>query len=200
MGAVIGVDIGQRREPSGLCVAEHDLRKEDGSDILHYMIRHLERLPAGTQFPKIADRVSEVASGVYRKTRERPHLLLDVTGLGSPVVDLIREASKDYGRISEVYFTHGDQCTEEMVSGRSVVRLGKAYLVSKLQTMLQTARLHLPKNEQTDILRRELMDFEIEIDEKANERYGAFRVGAHDDLVTALGMSLQDPLRKFWIR
>jgi hypothetical protein len=41
----------------------------------------------------------------------------------------------------------------------------------------------------------ELLDYEIRIDDNARERYGAFRVGTHDDLVTALGLAVQeDPL------
>jgi hypothetical protein len=35
------------------------------------------------------------------------------------------------------------------------------------------------------------LDFEIRVEENANERYGAFRVGSQDDLVTALGLAVQ---------
>ena len=38
---------------------------------------------------------------------------------------------------------------------------------------------------------RELEDYEIRVTEDANDRYGAFKVGAHDDLVTALGLAVQ---------
>lgn len=38
----------------------------------------------------------------------------------------------------------------------------------------------------------ELLEYEGRVDERANERYGAFRVGAHDDLVTALGLAVID--------
>ena len=38
----------------------------------------------------------------------------------------------------------------------------------------------------------ELLDYEIRVDQNANDRYGAFRVGTHDDLVTALGLATQD--------
>jgi hypothetical protein len=38
---------------------------------------------------------------------------------------------------------------------------------------------------------QELQDYEIRVDENANDRYGAFRVGTHDDLVTALGLAVQ---------
>ncbi len=38
------------------------------------------------------------------------------------------------------------------------------------------------------------LDYEIRVSEDANGRYGAFRVGSHDDLVTALGLAvLVDP-------
>jgi hypothetical protein len=37
----------------------------------------------------------------------------------------------------------------------------------------------------------ELLDYEIRVDENANDKYGAFRVAKHDDLVTALGLAVQ---------
>jgi hypothetical protein len=36
-----------------------------------------------------------------------------------------------------------------------------------------------------------LEDYEIRVSEDANDKYGAFRTGAHDDLVTALGLAVQ---------
>lgn len=39
----------------------------------------------------------------------------------------------------------------------------------------------------------ELQEFKINVPEDANGRYGAFRVGSHDDLVTALGMAAPIP-------
>jgi hypothetical protein len=43
------------------------------------------------------------------------------------------------------------------------------------------------------VLGQELMDYEIRVDQDANDRYGAFAVGSHDDLVTALGLAVQEP-------
>jgi len=40
-----------------------------------------------------------------------------------------------------------------------------------------------------------LIDYEIRVDENANDRYGAFKVGKHDDLVTAIGLAVQ-PVRR----
>lgn len=112
-------------------------------------------------------------------------IYMDATGVGQPVVDEMR--SRGLSPVA-VYFTHGDKRTEE---GYSTVRLGKAWLVSRLQTLLQGRRIHLPNTQETHILARELLDYEIRISEDASDRYGAFKVGTHDDLVTALGLAVQ---------
>jgi hypothetical protein len=52
--------------------------------------------------------------------------------------------------------------------------------------------LHLPLTPEAAAMREELLDYEIKVSEDANERYGAFKVGAHDDLVTALGLAVQE--------
>ncbi len=60
------------------------------------------------------------------------------------------------------------------------------------QMLLQFQRIHLPRgHREADALVQELLDYEIRVDDKANEKYGAFRVGTHDDLVTALGLAVQ---------
>ena len=47
----------------------------------------------------------------------------------------------------------------------------------------------VPRNNLGKVLKRELLDYEIRVSENANDSYGAFKVGTHDDLVTALGLS-----------
>ena len=186
MTIFIGVDIGQKRDPTAVCVAEVEPRVEGGRQEIHFVVRHLDRLPLGTPYPEIARRLGEITSRVARRSRERPVTFVDATGVGKPVVDLLRERAYDT-RIVPVYFTHGDRRTE--VGGE--IRLGKGFLVSRLQSLLQTGRVHLPQTREAQVLARELQDYEIRVDENANDRYGAFRVGTHDDLVTALGLAVQ---------
>jgi hypothetical protein len=122
----------------------------------------------------------------------------DITGVGRPVHEIIEReiaaaALPRAGltlRLEPVTFTHGDRLNRMDGGGRSV---GKAYLVSRLQSLLQTDRVKLPRTAEAEALARELLDYEIRVSEDANDRYGAFKVGAHDDLVTALGLAvLQD--------
>jgi hypothetical protein len=112
-------------------------------------------------------------------------LYVDATGVGQPVVD---EMSRRGLRPIAVYFTHGDKRTEE---GWIAVKLGKEWLVSRLQTLLQGRCIHLPNAQDTENLARELLDYEIRVSEDANDRYGAFKVVTHDDLVTALGLAVE---------
>ena len=73
--------------------------------------------------------------------------------------------------------------------------LGKALMVSRLPVLLGSDRLHLPRTPQAEILAQEFVHYEIRLPPDANDRYGAFSVGPHDDLVTALGLATQiDPV------
>ena len=191
MRVTIGVDIGQKRDPTAIAVAESDLRHVEGRQEVHFVVRYLARLPLGTPYPRIAAKVGELAAAVDRRTPNTPTLYMDATGVGQPIVDLLKERAGGV-TIKAVYFTHGDRRTAE---GARIV-LGKAYLVSRLQALLQGLRVHLPRTAEAEALARELLDYEIRVDENANDRYGAFRVGTHDDLVTALGLAVQVDFEK----
>lgn len=195
MGALIGFDIGQKRDPTAICVAEIEYREEPGlgCKARHFVIRHLERLPLGTSYPGVADRIQGIVQAIRTRQDQRSVIYLDATGVGAPIVDLLNERISRMASLRPVYFTHGDRRTEVPCGP---ITLGKALLVSCLQALLQTGRIHLPKTSEAEALARELLDYEIRVDENANDRYGAFKVGTHDDLVTALGLAAQHGLRE----
>jgi hypothetical protein len=186
MTVTIGIDIGQRKDPTALCVAEFETRDGATRPEIHYLIRHLERLPLRTPYPEIAGRLRGLCDRVGRQAAGRPTVYVDATGVGLPVVDILKGAVTE-ATVVPVFFTHGDRRAEK----DGEVGLGKAFLVSRLQALLQTGRLHLPKTAQARALAEELETYEIRISEDANDRYGAFKVGTHDDLVTALGLATQ---------
>lgn len=185
----IGLDIGQKRDPTAIAVAQIDQRQvAPRRTETHFLIRHLDRLPLRTPYPEVARRVADVS------VRARAHaddgavaVYIDATGLGQPIVDLVAEKMTPVP-VAPVYFTHGDRRTQDTEK----IILGKAWLVSRLQALLQCGRLHLPRrSSEAQTLARELEDFEIRLRDDANEREGAFRVGTQDDLVTALGLAVQ---------
>jgi hypothetical protein len=192
----IGVHFGQRREPTAICVAEIEERQVAGRYVNHFNIRRLERLPIGTPYPEVVDRVTAIVRKVRAEHDATVVLYLDATGLGGPVVDPIHRAPIT-ATVFDVYINHGDR---RLVVDQREIRLGKAYLVTRLQVLLQAGRVHLPDTEEARTLAEELMDYEVEVAPDANDRYGAFKVGSRDDLVTALGLALQeDGPERAWI-
>jgi hypothetical protein len=186
MGALIGVAMGSRRDPTGLAVVEDKWRKDDARNpVDHYLVRHLERLPPGTPYPAVARRVAEMVKRLQERGETWPDIYVDATGLGEPVVELI-ERLVGRCRLRTVYFTHGDRRSEE----GDRISLGKAYLVTRLQALLQADQLHLPRSPEAEGLAQDLREYELQLAPDANERYGAFRVGRHDDLITALGLAV----------
>ncbi len=204
----IGVDLGQRRDPTAISVVE--IVDIDGDETRwRYEARHIERLPLGTLYTAVADRVAEIERNAVQTARQRqlgrfsadPDVFLqtfiDATG-AVPALDFFRERGLD---VVPCYFTHGDRRTEGVDSeGRAQATVGKAWLVNRLQSLAQSDRLRLPPNHpEAAAMIRELQDYEIKIDQNANDRYGAFKVGSHDDLVTSLGLAVQwTPLDTRW--
>jgi hypothetical protein len=189
---LIGVDVGQRSEPLAVCVAEIKHRVGLHGTECHYLVRYLERFQAGTTYPALAARAAQMAAGVAARTAVTAYLYLDATGLGEPVVALFASRVRR-AHVKAVYFTHGDR--RERVSAKEI-RLGKAYLVSRLLTLLQLKCLHVPETPEARALAHGLRDFQIQVAEDANDRYGSFPVGPRDELVTALGLASQpEPAR-----
>jgi hypothetical protein len=186
MGVLIGVAVGHRRHPTALAVVEDERRKEGRHRSWdHYLVRHLERLPAGTPYPAAAERLAEIVAILEQRGTRSPRAYVDATGSGEPLVELIGNVVRRC-RVLGVYFTHGDRRSED----GNVIQLGKAYLVTQLKILLQTGQLHLPRTREAETLAQDLIEYEVEVSEDANDRYGAFRVGRHDDLITALGLAV----------
>ena len=199
MGSVsIGIDLGQRRDSTAICVAEEEMREEDKRRETYYQVRFLRRLPLGMAYPDQATRIAEIVDGVVARQQGYPAVYADATGVGLPVCDILRGAGI---QLTPVLFNHGDKRTVDREQGR--VSLGKAWLVSRLQALLATGRVLLPDTDEARALADELINYEIRLSEDADFKAGAFKVGTHDDLVTALGLAMQSdqPALPFaWIR
>ena len=54
------------------------------------MVRHLQRVPLGTSYPLVVEAVREALAS--EELRGRCSLTIDATGLGAPVLDMLRAA------------------------------------------------------------------------------------------------------------
>jgi hypothetical protein len=193
----IGLDLGQKADHTAVAVVQAELC---GSE-WHHSVRFLQRLPLGTPYPEVARRIRQITDNSIISFRKEmlekyqqiieayPHLYVDATGLGSPFIDLLKSIRPKVRKIHPCYFTYGDR---RSISPDGEIKIGKAWMVSRLQVLLQSNRIHFPLIPEAEVLAKELQDYEIRISENANEKYGAFKVGSHDDLVTALGLATMD--------
>ncbi|MDQ3653974.1 MAG: hypothetical protein M3457_02695 [Chloroflexota bacterium] len=199
----IGVDIGQKVDPTTIVVTEAIKVERPGrKPDYRFEVRHMERLPIGTPYPDVGTRIAEVVANLEARpvppimSLPRLHMVVDATGVGRPVVDILRDALHGSRvKVKAATFTHGDRMTGTWYSSNTEWVVGKAFLVSRLQSLFQTQRIKLPANHsEAQAMAQELNDYELKVSEQGNDTYGAFRVGAHDDLVTALGLAvLMDP-------
>ncbi len=77
-----------------------------------------------------------------------------------------------------------------------------AWLVNRLQALFQSGCLHLPPDHpEAAAMAGELKNYELKSDPDGDLRFGAFRVGTHDDLVTALGLAIliDPPGPQIWV-
>jgi hypothetical protein len=70
------------------------------------------------------------------------------------------------------------------------VHIPKQHLVSMLQVLLQTGRIHLPQTADAKAMQEELQQYGLKVQSSGQPVLGAFKIGQHDDLVTALGLAV----------
>jgi hypothetical protein len=109
----------------------------------------------------------------------------DNTGVGSPVVDDLREADVP---LLAVTITGGEAAAHRDPAG--VWRVPKKHLVGALQVVLYDKRLSVhPQLPGATTLQSQLRDLQLKITKSANETFEA-RSGAKDDLAIALMLAL----------
>lgn len=165
-----------------------------------YQVRHLDRLPLGSPYPEQVEAVGKVLQAVQaaqreeardqwrsrRETLPEPRLIVDQTGVGRPVVDMLKQAGHKH--LTAVTIHGGDATTRE----GSSYRVPKRELVSVLQVLLQTKRLTVAsalKHART--LTREMLAFKVTITSGGHDSYGNdWRENPHDDLVLAVALAV----------
>jgi hypothetical protein len=118
-------------------VVEHWIELQRGVDLVNYQrlqaerldARHPDRVPPGTSYTAIVERVSDMMRPA--ELRGRSVLLVDATGVGAPVVDMLRRAPLD-SPVMGVTITGGNHAVR-----RDGWRVAKRDLVTCLQVVLE---------------------------------------------------------------
>jgi hypothetical protein len=182
-----GLDLGQAHDFTALALIERADLRGDWDPVMYahrrlrvMRLRHVERMPLGMPYPEMVRRVEHVmGSSAVAGTQ---YLAVDGTGVGRPVVDLLRGARMGC-RLWPVTITGGD--TERLVDGFH--RVPKRDLIAGLQVMLQAGQLQIASGlHERETLVRELSEMRVAVDESGRD---SWRSGAHDDLVFAVALA-----------
>jgi hypothetical protein len=173
----VGLDLGQKRDHAAIAVIE----KEPGAEVLK--VRHLERIALGTSYPRVVQRVQTLVTD--DKLAGQCALAVDGTGVGAPVVDLLREARLGC-ELAAVTISSGER--ESFVGGMHSVP--KRDLISNVQVLLEQGELKIARDLRDGAaLMRELLDVKMTLGGNGHVRLGADGSGEHDDLVIALALA-----------
>jgi hypothetical protein len=196
LGFTVGCDLGQARDFTAIAILERvrvtterlaqpgfEQPRYERRETAEEHLRHLQRLPLGTAYPEIVSVLATMMKAL--PARPRPaHLVVDATGVGRPVVDMIRSAGL---RPVAVTITGGfDEANPSALDWR----VPKRNLVSALAVLLQSGRLRIsPQLSEADNLVRELLNFKVKVSPAGHDSYEAWRESIHDDLVLATAIA-----------
>lgn len=175
-----GLDLGQAADYTALSIFEQF--KEPGKDS-HYHCVQLFRFPLRMPYHEIVQDVQRILS--LPELVKSSKLVVDATGVGAPVVDLLMAANLNPIPIMIV------SGASFSLTAQGVYHVPKVELVSNFQVLLQSGRVAFAqKLPDVQTLLTEMTTFQVRVTRAANEVFGAFREGTHDDLVLASALPL----------
>lgn len=195
---ILGVDLGQSSDPTAICVLHHTVTPLDewdqqiGGEVkakhsrqrhrTRFDVRHLERVPLGTPYPEVVQRVGDLLART--PLRQGCELVVDETGVGRAVADIFDTAGLDATRVT---ITAGNETTNPSPKRWHVP---KGQLISIVDAMLHVGELRFsPDLTDAGALAEELKDFRRKVSDAGRATYNA-RTGKHDDLVLSIAIAL----------
>ncbi len=200
----VGVDLGQTIDPTAIAIIEREVvpgifvrqRRETGDgtmldmwgrdtskDRSTFVLRHLERLPLGTDYTAQVGYVYSLMGRPPLSNTPNTALIIDQTGVGRAVFDMFNATGLNPIGCT---ITGGENETRSADGWR----VAKLQLVSRLQAMLHSGALEIAADlPDLAALKAELQNFRVNFTAIGNMTFAA-RVGAHDDLVLAVAIAL----------
>jgi len=177
-----GLDLGQQRDYTALVILETStlLFPERNPVTFEFLTRHqialchLERFPLRTSYTAIVENLSDLL--IQRPLFGLSTLVLDATGPGLPVYDLLKHARNFPATLKPVTITAGDHVTRD---GR-FYRIPRRHLLSHLHTQLTTRSISVSPG---------LPDAQALIRELAAITHSFESSAKHDDLAIATALA-----------
>ena len=183
----VGLDLGQAQDYSAVAVVERaELLFPDRDPITYsfraetrYTVRHAERIRLGLPYPEVVEHVRQLVR--RSPLGKNVKVVVDATGVGAPVVDLLKQAGLGC-QVIPVVITGADMESSDGVR----YRVPKRDLMTGLQVAFQRRRLGLASGLRAlEAMREELRSMRVRMTPDGYERMS----GTRDDLVLALALA-----------
>jgi hypothetical protein len=196
MGFFVGLDLGQSADYTALAVVQSVKEKgEEGTLSTSFHLRHLERYPLRTPYTTVADGVATLMGSTalnhdeydplrHRVAKSKLELLVDKTGVGVAVTDLLKERGLKFTAVT----IHGGG---RVTRSKGAYNVPKLDLVAALEVPFHAETLKVAKGlELWGVLREELQNFRRKVNPvTAHTSFEHWRETDHDDLVLAAALA-----------
>jgi len=172
----LGLDLGQKRDYSAIVIVERVYRRQpfQTKELESLDVRYIDRMPLGTPYPAVVERVREIVQS--HEIHGRCALVVDATGVGAPVVDMLRAARLGCELVA-VTITGGTR--ENAGAAGKPASVPKRDLMAGVEVLLEKGQLRIGRgHRESSRLGRELLSMRTGKDS-----------AEHDDLVTALSLA-----------
>jgi hypothetical protein len=181
----IGVDLGQKQDYTAIAIVEREDTRLNPPRVyvaqavlpVRLLVRRVRRVALGTPYPRVVELIRDITC--ERALEGQCALVVDGTGVGAPVVDMLRAAGLRC-EITAVTITGGER---EPRRGSRDVGVPKRDLIAGVQLGLEKGELRIARRmKEAGSLVRELVAMKI-------GSGGGEAGGEHDDLVIALALA-----------
>ena len=208
---LVGFDIGQAKDPSAYTVIKDERLPEYGPNGHQQLGERKREIVTADRIPSMS--YTDLAQVARNLTRDpaihgRAYMAVDASGVGRAFCDILNTKSVPHVRVQ---MTGGDAENEVKEQGRTFSNVGKARLLSALNSALHTGELRMGNFAARSTLQEELESFEAEITAAGRTVIDGGTGFGHADIAVsaALAFWLSDhrsvgtmigevPLRGYW--
>jgi len=205
----LGVDLGQSPDPTAIAAVERvitvdwdsiDAATRQPACSISYDLRHLERIPTGTRYPVVCDRIRAVRDRVMELLPFSPlqEIVIDGTGVGLPVIDFLRSSLPriegcnwdldDRGIPLVCIKIHGG---DRVGHQDGALCLPKRDLVGRLVVLYQQGLIRVPSTlAEGANLMAELVAYRVKYSAEGHDSYNPQRSSQHDDELLAVACAV----------
>lgn len=149
-----------------------------------YIVRFLERLPLGLDYPTIIDNIRAKMS--HEKLQRKTTLIVDATGVGLAIFQMMNNQGMHPIGLT---ITAGSAVTNNTGGGEGY-NVPKGEIISALNLVFQSRRIKIPTGLKTKKeLMKELERFQVKLKNNFTT-YEAAQESVHDDLVISVAMAV----------